>query len=97
MCFYYSISYLNIQRYSVKLADSNWHWSSGESSNIGHRYNFIAINSVSKESINKRKELEQIIAAYCIAIDKLAMVYMQIKMERDSRAKIWETIKNRSA
>lgn len=54
---------------------------------------FAAINAVSKESVTKKKELEQIIAAYRQAVDKLATAYVQIRAERDTTVRIWRVMK----
>lgn len=55
--------------------------------------NFFRINAVSKESAIKKKELEQIIAAYRSAVDKLATVYTKISAERDTTARIWRMMR----
>jgi len=56
----------------------------------GHDYSFASINAVSKESAIKKKELEEVIAAYRRAVDRLTMAYIQVKAERDTTAKIWK-------
>lgn len=55
--------------------------------------NFAKINAVSKESAIKKKELEQIIAAYRSAIDKLATAYTRISAEWDTTARIWRMMR----
>jgi len=55
--------------------------------------NFAAINSVSKESAIRKKELEQIMAAYRAAVDRLSTAYVQIKAERDTTLRIWEMMR----
>lgn len=60
----------------------------------GHDYNFAAINAVSRESVAKKKELEEVIAAYRKAVNKLMQAYIQIKAERDTTAKIWRMMRS---
>lgn len=48
---------------------------------------------MSKESATKKKELEQIIAAYRSAVDKLATAYTKISAERDTTARIWRMMR----
>lgn len=60
----------------------------------GHDYNFAAINAVSKESAVKKKELEEVIAAYRRAFNKLMMAYTHVKAERETTAKIWRMIRS---
>lgn len=59
-----------------------------------HDYNFAAINAVSKESANRKKELEQIIGAYRSALDRVMMAYVKIKAERETALQLWRTMKD---
>lgn len=43
----------------------------------------------SKETVAKKKELEQIIAVYRNAVDLLLMAYMNVKSERETTLNIW--------
>lgn len=60
----------------------------------GHDYSFASINAVSKESSIKKKELEEVIAAYRGAVDRLTRAYIQVKAERDTTAKIWKMMRS---
>lgn len=59
----------------------------------GHDYNFAAMNATSKESTVRKKEMEQIIAAYRRAVDRLSMAHVKMKAERDTTIKIWNMVK----
>lgn len=58
-----------------------------------HDCNFASINSVSKESACKKKELEQIVRAYRTTLDTVIMAYIKIKAERETTQRIWQAIK----
>ncbi|KMQ89841.1 hypothetical protein RF55_10469 [Lasius niger] len=60
----------------------------------GHDLIFASINTVSKESALRKKELEEVIAAYRRAVGKLMMAYVQVKAERDTTARIWKIIRS---
>ncbi|KMQ82154.1 hypothetical protein RF55_23998, partial [Lasius niger] len=59
----------------------------------GHDLTFASINSTSKESVLRKKEMEEVIAAYRKAVDRLLMAYVQVKAERDTTAKIWRIMR----
>ncbi|KMQ90176.1 reverse transcriptase [Lasius niger] len=61
-----------------------------------HDITFASINATSKESVNRKKELEEVIAAYRRAVDDLMMAYIKIKTERDTTAKIWKMMRSTS-
>lgn len=48
--------------------------------------------STSKESLAKKKDLEQIIAAYRRASDRLILAYMQMKADKEAVDKVWRMI-----
>lgn len=59
-----------------------------------HSYSFSSINAVSKESADKKRQMEEAIAAYRNAVDNLASAYLQLKAERDVTTKIWKMMKS---